>query len=123
MSDLRALRSDFPILQREVNGKPLVYLDSAATTQKPMSVLAAMDEDYELQIVLHHGYHDSKDRYPVLYLTDSSGFLGYVRALVASQGHEKTSPQMIIVGTVKSPSSSSTQRSRVARETRNTNRA
>ncbi|MGI9667640.1 MAG: cysteine desulfurase [Acidimicrobiia bacterium] len=58
MSDLRALRSDFPILQREVNGKPLVYLDSAATTQKPISVLAAMDDYYErMNSNVHRGAH------------------------------------------------------------------
>jgi cysteine desulfurase/selenocysteine lyase len=44
MIDLRALRLDFPILQRQVNGKPLVYLDNGATSQKPESVLQAMDD-------------------------------------------------------------------------------
>ncbi|MEZ5176499.1 MAG: cysteine desulfurase [Acidimicrobiia bacterium] len=58
MSDLRALRSDFPILGREVNGKPLVYLDSAATTQKPRSVLDAMDTYYETSNAnVHRGAH------------------------------------------------------------------
>jgi cysteine desulfurase / selenocysteine lyase len=44
--DVAAIRSDFPILAREVNGHPLVYLDNAATTQKPQAVLAAMDAYY-----------------------------------------------------------------------------
>src|SRR6185437_7389605 len=39
-----APREDFPILAREVNGKPLVFLDSAASSQKPLQVLQAMDE-------------------------------------------------------------------------------
>src|SRR5579885_2266653 len=39
-----APRADFPILAREVNGKPLVFLDSAASSQKPLQVLHAMDE-------------------------------------------------------------------------------
>ena len=43
---MAALRSDFPILDREVKGHPLVYLDNAATTQKPQAVLAAMDAYY-----------------------------------------------------------------------------
>ncbi|HEX6544626.1 MAG TPA: aminotransferase class V-fold PLP-dependent enzyme, partial [Ktedonobacterales bacterium] len=38
-----APRADFPILAREVNGKPLIYLDSAASSQKPVQVLDAMD--------------------------------------------------------------------------------
>jgi cysteine desulfurase/selenocysteine lyase len=42
----QAIRADFPILAREVNGKPLVYLDSAATSQKPAAVIEAMDDYY-----------------------------------------------------------------------------
>ena len=40
--DLEAIRGDFPILSREVHGKPLVYLDSAASAQKPTQVLDAL---------------------------------------------------------------------------------
>jgi cysteine desulfurase / selenocysteine lyase len=44
--DVEAVRKDFPILCRQINGKPLVYLDSAATSQKPQAVLDAMDGYY-----------------------------------------------------------------------------
>ena len=44
--DVAKIREDFPILRRQVNGKPLVYLDNAATTQKPQAVLDAIAEYY-----------------------------------------------------------------------------
>jgi predicted alpha/beta superfamily hydrolase len=58
----------------------------------------AVGEDYELQIALPPGYPDGEKTYPVLYLTDSSGFFGFVKALVSSQQHERSIPQMIVVG-------------------------
>ena len=45
--DPAALRADFPILRREINGRPLVYLDSASSSQKPQVVIDAMTEYYE----------------------------------------------------------------------------
>jgi cysteine desulfurase/selenocysteine lyase len=58
VTDLSALRADFPILQREVNGSKLVYLDSAATTQKPVSVLESMTSYYEQSNAnVHRGAH------------------------------------------------------------------
>ena len=41
-----AIRDDFPILQRNINGHPLIYLDNAATTQKPSVVIDAMNDYY-----------------------------------------------------------------------------
>ncbi|MGK7910315.1 MAG: SufS family cysteine desulfurase [Synechococcus sp.] len=52
------VRSDFPILERHLNGKPLVYLDNAATSQKPTAVLQAMDAYYRLSNAnVHRGAH------------------------------------------------------------------
>ena len=45
--DLKNLSAQFPALQQQMSGKPLVYLDSAATTQKPVSVVAAIDSYYQ----------------------------------------------------------------------------
>jgi cysteine desulfurase/selenocysteine lyase len=45
--DVAAIRADFPILNREINGHPMVYLDSAATSQKPRQVIEAVREHYE----------------------------------------------------------------------------
>src|SRR6185369_11910160 len=45
-ADWATVRADFPLLAREVNGKPLIYLDSANTSQKPRSVIDAVDDFY-----------------------------------------------------------------------------
>src|SRR5919201_6074625 len=45
--DVGRIKKDFPIFERKIRGKPLVYLDSAATSQKPRAVLDAVDEYYE----------------------------------------------------------------------------
>ena len=58
MYDIGKVREDFPILSREVYGKPLVYLDNAATTQKPLCVLDAMREEYlNVNANVHRGVH------------------------------------------------------------------
>ena len=58
MYDIKQTRADFPILQREVHGRPLVYLDNAATTQKPLQVLDAMRQEYlNVNANVHRGVH------------------------------------------------------------------
>ena len=58
MYDINKVRADFPILSREVYGKPLVYLDNAATTQKPLCVLDAMRDEYlNVNANVHRGVH------------------------------------------------------------------
>lgn len=56
--DIDAIRADFPILSREVNGKPLVYLDNAASAQKPNAVLDAMSDQGRTSFAnVHRGLH------------------------------------------------------------------
>jgi cysteine desulfurase/selenocysteine lyase len=56
--DVEALRAEFPILSRQVNGRPLVYLDSAASAQKPRAVIKAMVEAMEGSYAnVHRGLH------------------------------------------------------------------
>ena len=56
--DVEAVRKDFPILQRQVHGRPLVYLDNAATTQKPRQVIDALVDYYENHNAnIHRGLH------------------------------------------------------------------
>ncbi len=58
MYDIKKIREDFPILGREIYGKPLVYLDNGATTQKPRCVVEAMTEEYyNVNANVHRGVH------------------------------------------------------------------
>ncbi|HQQ94732.1 MAG TPA: cysteine desulfurase [Bacteroidia bacterium] len=58
MFDLQHIRKEFPILQRQVNGNPLVYFDNGATTQKPLKVIDAISEFYRQHNAnIHRGVH------------------------------------------------------------------
>jgi cysteine desulfurase/selenocysteine lyase len=60
--DVQHIRAQFPILHQEVNGKPLVYLDSAATSQKPLAVINEIDRYYrEFNANVHRGIHHLSD--------------------------------------------------------------
>jgi len=61
--DVERVRTDFPVLQQKVHGKPLVYLDNAATTQKPSSVIEALEHYYYLDNAnVHRGVHELSER-------------------------------------------------------------
>ena len=61
--DARRLRADFPIFEQSIHGKPLAYLDSAASSQKPRQVLEAMTEFYETSYAnIHRGVYDLAER-------------------------------------------------------------
>ncbi|MDQ2065411.1 cysteine desulfurase [Xinfangfangia sp. CPCC 101601] len=58
MYDLDKIRADFPILSRQVNGKPLVYLDNGASAQKPRAVIDAVTQAYSMEYAnVHRGLH------------------------------------------------------------------
>ncbi|CAG2533838.1 cysteine desulfurase /L-selenocysteine selenide-lyase (L-alanine-forming) [Maribacter dokdonensis] len=68
MLDTKKIREDFPILKREVNGKPLVYLDNAATSQTPQQVIDAIVDYYQnYNANIHRGVHtlsqEATDKY------------------------------------------------------------
>src|SRR5687767_2163625 len=66
--DPRSVRSEFPALAQEVNGKPLVYLDSAATSQKPRAVIEALESYYEHDNAnVHRGIHELSRRATVAF--------------------------------------------------------
>ena len=66
--DILSIRNDFPILSREVNGRPLIYLDSGATAQKPRCVIAAIDNMHRhLNANIHRGVHYLSEQATELY--------------------------------------------------------
>lgn len=68
MFDLKAIREEFPILAREVHGRPLVYLDSGATAQKPLCVINEIDRLHrELNANIHRGVHFLSEQTTDLY--------------------------------------------------------
>jgi cysteine desulfurase/selenocysteine lyase len=68
MLDAAAIRKDFPILAREIDGKPLIYLDSAATTQKPSAVIDAVSDYYRtVNANVHRGAYRLADEATTAY--------------------------------------------------------
>lgn len=66
--DAERIRQDFPLLHQEVHGKPLVYLDNAATSQKPRRVIAALDHYYSADNAnIHRGVHTLSERATAAY--------------------------------------------------------
>ena len=58
MLDIQKIRADFPILSQKVNGRPLVYFDNGATSQKPKVVIDAISKYYEeYNANIHRGVH------------------------------------------------------------------
>lgn len=86
--NIQEIRAQFPILHQEVNGKPLIYFDNAATTQKPLRVIEALQEYYSLHNAnIHRGAHALADR--------STGFFEDTRKTVKAFIHAKEAEECI----------------------------
>jgi len=79
--DVARIRRDFPILDQQVNGKPLVYLDSAASSQRPLAVIEAMDRYYEHDHAnVHRGVHTLSQRATDAYEGARETIRGFINA-------------------------------------------
>jgi cysteine desulfurase/selenocysteine lyase len=88
--DVEALREDFPVLKQTVHGKPLVYLDSAATAQKPSVVVEAIRRFHEVDCAnIHRGVHELSQR--------STAAYEETRAKVRRFLHAKSTDELIFV--------------------------
>src|ERR1051326_814168 len=88
--DVEALREDFPVLKQTVHGKPLVYLDSAATAQKPTAVVDAIRRFHEVDCAnIHRGVHELSQR--------STAAYEETRAKLRTFLHAKSSDELIFV--------------------------
>src|SRR5688500_11997924 len=66
--DVQGVRGDFPILSTKAHGKPLVYVDNGATTQKPRQVIEALDRYYQTQNAnIHRGVYELSQTATTLY--------------------------------------------------------
>ncbi len=88
--DIVAIRRDFPILQQTINGKPLVYLDTAASAQKPRAVIDAVNHFYSYDYAnVHRGLHTLSERATAAY--ESS------REVVRAHINAKSTAEIIFV--------------------------
>ncbi|MGC9470865.1 MAG: aminotransferase class V-fold PLP-dependent enzyme [Bacteroidales bacterium] len=117
--NLKSIREDFPILHRKVHGKPLVYFDNGATTQKPRVVIETMNRIYEQEnSSIHRGVHYLSDRMTEAYeearntirkfigaaasheIIFTSGTTGSINAVAASFGEKYVGPGDEVLVTV-----------------------
>ena len=84
--NVEALRADFPILRRQVHGKPLVYLDNAATAQKPQTVIDTLSRYYEQENAnIHRGVHYLSERATEEYEAARKTIQHFLNAAAASE--------------------------------------
>src|SRR5437016_9671540 len=81
-----AIREDFPILNQEVHGRPLIYFDNAATTQKPRAVTEALRHYYEHDNAnVHRGLHELSSRATEAYEKSRQRVADYLGAASADE--------------------------------------
>src|SRR5258705_13185290 len=79
--DIEAIRRDFPILDQQINGKPLVYLDNAASSQRPRAVIEAISHYYEHDHAnVHRGVHTLSQRATEAYEGAREVVRGFINA-------------------------------------------
>jgi cysteine desulfurase/selenocysteine lyase len=84
--DVTKIREDFPVLRQTVHGKPLVYLDSAATAQKPYAVIDAVRRFHEVDCAnIHRGVHELSQRSTVAYEKARATAVRYLNAASESE--------------------------------------
>lgn len=84
--DWAALRKDFPILDQQVHGQPLIYFDNAATSQKPRSVIEALCHYYERDNAnVHRGIHELSNRATVAFEAARARAAGFLNAREAEE--------------------------------------
>jgi cysteine desulfurase / selenocysteine lyase len=84
--DWHAVRKNFPILDEEVHGQPLIYFDNAATSQKPRAVLDALRHYYEHNNAnVHRGLHELSSRATEAYESARQRVAGYLGAASADE--------------------------------------
>ena len=83
---IEILRGDFPILKRRINNKPLIYFDSAATSQKPLSVINSISDYYlNHNANIHRGVHTLAEEATGLYETAREKIAKFINAKYASE--------------------------------------
>jgi len=84
--NIAAIREDFPILDQQVNGKPLIYFDNAATTQKPKAVLEALNHYYSFDNAnIHRGIHALAERATAAYELTRKKIASFINAASTEQ--------------------------------------
>ncbi len=84
--DVNARRAEFPLLDQSINAQPLVYLDNAATTQKPLVVLEAIDSYYRsINANVHRGAHTLADRATTAFEEARASVAGFINSPTPEQ--------------------------------------